>query len=231
MHVVPGLIDQLDPPYTTLQPLAEYSPTPGRLLVLTDPGPEEIHEIVPRLRLAHPSYSMVLHLTGRVDDRLAMVRASGAQGVRAIIGAAEQWPVVLRDQLTNPGPMGAIVLDWLNTHRGPMHPQISAAVMAAMEDHSAETQGCPVLRRRLKEAQLPPQRTWKPFSRAVHAGILIQRGRSRRLAQVALEAGFYDQPSLNRGLTRFFGATPRRIRDCLGVDWLFATWLGRLSSG
>ena len=229
MQVVPGSIYQLDPPYNTLLPLTEYSPTPGRLVVLTDPRPEEIHEVVPRLRRAHPSYSMVLHLTGRVDD-LAMIRASGAHGVRAIIGATEQWPVVLREQLTKPGPMGAIVLDWLNIHRGPVHPQIGAAVAAAMEDHRAETQSCPVLRRRLKEARLPPQRAWKAFSRAVHVGILIQRDRSRRLAQVALDTGYYDQPALNRGLMRFFGATPRRIRDCLGVDWMFSSGVGLPSS-
>lgn len=67
------------------------------------------------------------------------------------------------------------------------------------------------LQRRFQAGGLPPPDFWRVLARARRAVVMLAG--SDPLADVAVACGFSDQAHMTRELTRWFGATPTRLRN------------------
>ena len=67
------------------------------------------------------------------------------------------------------------------------------------------------LQRLLRAHDLPSPVFWSQLARARCAGHAVSLGQD--LAEAAADHGYADQAHMTRSLRRFFGATPRQLRD------------------
>jgi AraC-like DNA-binding protein len=83
-------------------------------------------------------------------------------------------------------------------------PAVDAALAAQPQALSVRS-----LQRRFVRATGLTLRSLRSIERAQHAAVLLQQGVS--LLDTVQEAGYFDQPHLNRALKRFIGHTPTQI--------------------
>ena len=98
------------------------------------------------------------------------------------------------------------------------HPTSTAGDVGRLTGWSART----VQRRFREEIGLPPKR-FLQVARFLRFLRLLDLEPTAPLAQLAVAAGYYDQPHLHRDVRRFTGATPARLRgsDRSAFDSLF----------
>src|SRR2546421_3636267 len=85
-------------------------------------------------------------------------------------------------------------------------PFVDAALQGHFKDCSLST-----IQRRFLRATGVTQSTARQIERARSATLLLQRGAS--ILDTTHEAGYFDQPHLNRSLKHFIGQTPAQIRE------------------
>ena len=213
----------LKPPYAKLEPLgAEHAP--GDLVLLADPGPEEVHDRAIALRRAHPHCSLVLYLSAPLETVLPIIRIGALAGARAVVRPEEDLRDVLRRRLIEYGSLSAVVMEWINTHRGYLHPRIATQLVQIL-DGDVAAQKRSRSSRQLKQGELPSVRAWTAFGRVVAAARMMQRDASLTLAAVAAAAGYCDQPAMNRAIARTLRCSPRDLRARLGIDWMLGAFL------
>ncbi len=82
------------------------------------------------------------------------------------------------------------------------------------------------LGRRLLNSSLPVPSHWLHISRIIRATFRLQNS-DATLFQVACSLGYPDGFSLSNQMRRLCGVRPLEVRDRVGWEWLFESWLAR----
>ncbi|TVP43737.1 MAG: AraC family transcriptional regulator [Gemmatimonadales bacterium] len=237
----------LAPPYSRLLPLDDQEEFPahprgfrGAALVwsLTPGGTDaELERAAARpgglpLMILLPPSIRILRLRARMMELVEETRPHAILPHHPVPDTEE-----LRFLLAHgPGSMGSDVLDYLRW-RGLRLDQDTRQVMGRIATLSEElrTLGAVArglymsrraLGRRFHDRGLPAPSRWLQIYRQVRAAQMLQ-STGRSLGEIARCLGYPDEFTLSNQMDRMVGVRPSLVRERLGWEWFFESWLRR----
>lgn len=132
-------------------------------------------------------------------------------GYRLKPGALIQERPLLAQANQTPEADHGCVMDWLDTHSQTSHLVEEALAALAQDRMPADASTQRRLERLLKKATGRPPMFWRGLARARQAARLLTGDGT--LAALAADAGYADQAHLTREMRRWFGVTPKALRD------------------
>ena len=240
----------ISPPYEELQPVSVESVEQisrarfGTLacIEICDPGVHWIvlSECIREVRSRCLSVPLVLRLPECVAGvPLDLVRRAGLLRIRAVLREGNGIYEELRAQMTDPVNLGEQVREWLSLRIPALTPPAIVLLghLFDTQNHRQREPGQAGFqsrlvaqgRKALRQAALPPPRTWRRVARALLAALLVQANPEARLSDVATGCGYSEQASMSNQVLESFELRPTAIRHTLGWEWLMDRWCVRLS--
>jgi AraC-like DNA-binding protein len=193
------------------------------------------------IRHQWPGVPLVLRISGGLDtNALHLAQVAAQLHVHAVVIDGEPIADVMRRILTTPLDLAADVVAWLAMRLPLLPPQVADLCRVIFRYATAESTVGALLssvgesarsaRARFRKLALPSPSSWHQVARAIHAALTIQRVPHAPLFDLAMQLGYSDHSALSHQFVRLFGLRASQVRQLLGWEWLFESWLTRHSA-